>query len=167
MSANALRAIFSPDADDDLMMLLTIYDPVNTNTVIARLSDSFTKRLSETADDVVYGTTSNGYDYTFLPMQITLPSEEDGQAPRFSIVLHDVTRYITPLIRTISAPPRIKLELVLTNTPNIVEISFDYFYINGVTYNANTVTFELSMIDYAKEPFPMHSFTPRYFPGLF
>lgn len=167
MSPNALRAVFSPDADDDLLILLTIYDPLNETQVIARLADGFTKRISETDAEVLYGITSNGFDYTFLPMEISLPSEDEAQAPRCSIVMHDVTRYITPIIRTITAPPRIKLEMVLSKSPNVIEVSFSDFYINNFTYNADSVTADLAMIDYEREPFPMHSFTPRYFPGMF
>lgn len=167
MSPNALKAVFSPDADDDLIILLTIYNPLNESEVIARLADGFTKRISETESEVLYGVTSNGFDYTFLPMEISLPSEDEAQAPRCSIVMHDVTRHLTPIIRTITAPPRIKLELVLTKTPDVVEVSFSDFYINAFTYNADSVTADLAMIDYEREPFPMHSFTPRFFPGMF
>ena len=167
MSPNALKAVFSPDSDDDLIILLTIYNPLNESEVIFRLADGFTKRISETESDILYGVTSNGFDYTFLPMEISLPSEDEAQAPRCSIVMHDVTRHLTPIIRTITAPPRIKLELVLTKTPDVVEVSFSDFYINAFTYNADTVTADLAMIDYEREPFPMHSFTPRYFPGMF
>lgn len=167
MSPNALKAVFSPDADDDLIILLTIYDPLNESEVVARLADGFTKRISETADEVLYGVTSNGFDYIFLPMEISLPSEDEAQAPRCSIVMHDVTRHLTPIIRTITAPPRIKLELVLSKTPDVVEVSFSDFYINAFNYNADSVSADLAMIDYEREPFPMHSFTPRYFPGMF
>lgn len=167
MSPGALKAVFSPDSDDDLIILLTVYDPLNENLVVARLADGYTKRISETDTEVLYGVTSNSQDYTFLPMQISLPSEDEAQAPRCSIVMYDVTRYITPIIRTITAPPRIKLELVLSKTPDIVEVSFSDFYINSFTYNADSVTADLAMIDYEREPFPMHSFTPRYFPGMF
>lgn len=167
MSAAALKAVFSPDADDDLITLLTIYDPINPNTVVARLADGYTKRISETTSEVLYGVTSNNQDFTFLPMQISLPSEDEAQAPRCSIVLYDVTRQLTPIIRTITGPPRIKLELVLSKSPNVVEVSFSEFYINSFTYNAESVTADLAMTDYEREPFPQHSFTPRYFPGMF
>jgi hypothetical protein len=167
MSPNALKAVFSPDADDDLITLLTIYDPLNENSVVARLADGYTKRISETDAEVIYGVTSNGQDFTFLPMQISLPSEDEAQAPRCSIVLYDVTRYLTPIIRTITAPPKIKLDLVLSKSPNVIEVSFSEFYISNFTYNAESVTAELAMTDYEREPFPQHSFTPRYFPGMF
>lgn len=167
MSPNALKAVFSPDADDDLITLLTIYNPDDESEVLFRLADGFTKRISETESEVIYGVTSNGFDYTFIPMQISLPSEDEAQAPKCSIVMHDVTRYLTPVIRNITAPPRIKLELVLTKTPDVVEVSFSYFYITNFNYNSDSVTADLAMIDYEREPFPMHSFTPRYFPGMF
>jgi hypothetical protein len=167
MSPDAIRAIFSPEADSDLLFLLTIYDPVNPNTVVARICDGFTKRISETADEVVYGVTSNSQDFVFLPMEISLPTEEEAQAPRCSIVLRDVTRYVIPIVRTIVGPPTVKMELVLSKTPDTVEASFAGFYISNFSYNADSVTADLSMIDYEREPFPMHSFTPAYFPGMF
>jgi len=167
MSPDAIRAIFSPEADSDLLFLLTIYDPVNPSTVVARLADGYTKRISETADEVVYGVTSNSQDFIFLPMEISLPTEEEAQAPRCSIILRDVTRYVIPIIRTIVGPPTVKMELVLSKTPDTVEASFAGFYISNFSYNADSVTADLSMIDYEREPFPMHSFTPAYFPGMF
>lgn len=167
MSPNALKAVFSPDSDDDLIILLTVYDPDNESNVIARLADGYTKRISENETEVIYGVTSNSLDYTFLPMQISLPSEDEAQAPRCSITMYDVTRYLTPIIRTISSPPRIKLELILSKSPDIIEVSFTDFYISNFTYNAETVVAQLSMIDYEREPFPSHSFTPQYFPGMF
>ncbi len=167
MSPDAIRAIFSPEADSDLLFLLTIYDPINPSTVVARLSDGFTKRISETADEVVYGVTSRSQDFIFLPMEISLPTEEEAQAPRCSIILRDVTRYVIPIVRTIVGPPSVKMELVLSKTPDTVEASFAGFYISNFSYNADSVTADLSMIDYEREPFPMHSFTPAYFPGMF
>ena len=167
MSPDTIRAIFSPDADSDLLFLLTIYDPINTDTIIARLSDGYTTRISETNDEVIYGVTSNGQNFTFLPMEVGLPTEEEAQAPRCSISLHDVTRYLTPIIRTITAPCKVKMELVLSKSPNIIEASFSGFYITSFSYNSQTVTAELAMVDYEREPFPMHSFSPVYFPGMF
>jgi hypothetical protein len=167
MSPDAIKAIFSPEADSDLLFLLTIYDPADGTTVVTRLCDGFTQRISETADEVVYGVISRGDNFIFLPMEISLPTEEEAQAPRCSIVLRDVTQYVIPIVRTITGPPKVKMELVLSKTPNTVEASFSGFYISGFTYNADSVTAQLSMIDYEREPFPMHSFTPAYFPGMF
>ncbi len=167
MSPEAIRTVFSPDADSDLLILLTIYNPNNPSEVIARLSDGFTQRISETDEDVVYGVRSNGEDFIFLPMEISLPTEEEAQAPRCSITLHDVTHLITPLIRTIVGAPTVRMDLVLSKSPDVIEISFEGFYINSFTYSADSVSANMSMVDLEREPFPMHSFTPRYFPGMF
>lgn len=178
MSPEALKAVFSPDSDSSLITLLTIYDPVNVNTPtpIIRLADGFTQRLETaldpgdiitTADQAVYGVVSGGHNYVFLPIEITLPTEEEAQAPRASVVIHDVTRYLTPIIRTLQGPPRVKMELVLSKTPNVVEVSFDFLFITSITYNKDSVNCDLNMINLDREPFPVHSFTPAYFPGLF
>ena len=180
MSANALKAVFSPDSDSDLITLLTIYDPVNTNNILARISDGYTTRISENANEVLYGVTRtvpvNPQDpqgpqeiqnFIFLPVQITLPSEEEAQAPRCSLSISDVTRYLTPIIRNLQEPPRVKLELILNKSPYVSEISFDYLYISNISYNRDVVNCDLTMINLEREPFPLHSFTPANFPGLF
>lgn len=178
MSLDAIRAVFSPEADSDLIFLLTVYDPdydpqdpEHNQEVLVRLADNYTGRLSvdypETPDEVYYGVTSRSKEFLFLPMEISLPSEEEAQAPRCSLTLHDVTRHLIPIIRSIGKPPKITMELVLSKSPDTVEASFSGFYINDITYNSNTVVANLSMIDYEREPFPMHAFTPVYFPGLF
>lgn len=164
MSPDAIRAVFSPDSDKDLITLVTFYDPPVTPI---RLCDSYTTRLSEDSTDVTYGVTSRGDNYIFLPLEITLPQEDEAQAPRCSITIRDVTRILIPTIRALTAPPKVKLELVLSNTPNTVEVSFDGFYITTFSYNRDQVTAELQMVNYDREPFPSHSFSPKYFPGLF
>lgn len=175
MNPEAIRTIFSPDADADLLMLLTIYDPADPTSVVMRICDGYTKRIVDIADqEVVYGVTGGantqhpeGFDFTFIPMQITLPQEDEAQAPKCSITLNDVTRYATPLIRSLTGPPKVLIQLVLSSTPLKQEVAFDGLYINSFTYNADSVVAELSMIDYEREPFPMHTFSPKYFPGLF
>lgn len=166
LSAEALKALFSPEGDSDLFILLTIY-AADGVTPILNLSDGYTQRLSETTQDILYGVISNGVEYTFLPMEISLPSEEEGRAPKCSIVIKDIVRYLIPTIRNLAYSPKIKLQLVLSKTPNVVEVSYSGFYITSFNYNAEQVTAELSMIDYEREPFPAHSFSPAYFPGLF
>lgn len=166
MSPEAIKAVFAQESDADLAVLLTFYDP-DTNQPSVRLCDNYTTRISETSEDVVYGIVSRSNNFTFLPLQITLPQEDEAQAPRMSIVINDVTRYVIPIIRSLSKPPKVLMELVLTKTPDTVEASFSGFFVSSFTYNADQVTCELSMVDYEREPFPMHSFSPKYFPGLF
>jgi hypothetical protein len=184
MSVQAIRSVLSPEGGDDFIVLLTIYDPDESGTVIARIADGWTQRLSASVtigdsdtggpishttdlDDIIYGVVSNSQNFIFLPLEITLPDESDGKSSRASISIYDVTQYLTPLIRTINGPPKVKLEVVLSTTPDTPEISFSDFYITNISYNRDSVSFELNMINFDLEPFPQHSFTPQYFPGLF
>jgi hypothetical protein len=164
MSPAAVKALFSQESDATLITLLTITGAGITEPI--RLADGYTQRVSETDDEVVYGVPSRGNDFLFLPLQINLPSEDDA-APRSTITIHDVTRHLTPIIRTISTCPDVLIELVLSTTPNVVEASFPGFTMSGITYNANTIAAELNVDGLALEPFPAYCFTPAYFPGLF
>lgn len=165
LSPAALAAMFSADADSNLIALLTITGAGIDEPV--RLADGYTKRVSETADEVIYGVTSRSNDYLFLPFNLTLPTEESDAAPRCQITIQDVTRQLTPVIRTINNAPSVLIELVLSSSPDIVEASFPGFLMSSISYNANVITAELTVESLAIEPFPAHTFTPSYFPGLF
>ena len=69
LSAAAVKAMFSSETEESIIMLLTVYDPA-TNLPVIRLADNYTKRISETADEVLYGVTSRTNDFVFLPMQV-------------------------------------------------------------------------------------------------
>lgn len=168
LSPNAIRAMFSTESQCTLITLLTIYD-TDGSTELVRLADNFTKRIDNltTPEELIYGVTSNNLDYIFVPLEVTLPAEQDNSAPKCSIVIRDVTRYLTSTIRSLSDAPKIKLDMVLSSSPDVIEASFTNFYISNINYNADSVTAELSMIDFAVEPFPCYSFTPNYFPGMF
>ena len=166
LSPEAIKQFYSPDADSDLIQLVTFFDEDGV-TPVARIADNYTKRISENADEVIYGVTSRSVDYVFLPFELTLPSEEEANAPRCSIVMYDVTRLLIPIIRNIEKPLKVTIELVLSKTPDVVEISFEDFEVRNFTYNAERVSAELSMVSMDREPFPMYSYTPLYNPGLF
>ena len=180
MSPAAIKAVFAPETDDNLIMLLTFYNP--NGSVAFTIADGFTQRLDDSVgqDNIIYGVmgppanrslaisgTNPSLAYVFLPINVTLPSEEEASAPKCTITINDVSRALTPTIRSLTEPPKVLIDLVLASTPTVVEATFPGFYMTSVTYNANTIQAELSMISYQNEPFPSFRFTPRYFPGLF
>jgi hypothetical protein len=168
LSQAAKQAMFSAETSEQLITLVTIeYKNLQGATQYFRLADSYTQRISETDADVTYGVQSGGNNYFFLPLQITLPDESDGNMPRCSINISDVTRYLTKAIRELYEPPKVTLQLVLASQPNTIEASFGGLYITNITYSADTVQCQLEMINYASEPFPAYTFSPNYFPGLF
>jgi hypothetical protein len=170
LSPTTLAELYKQESSDTLVTLLTILD-AETGEVLQRLADNFTQRLVgveyANPEDLVYGIVSRGENYVFLPLEITLPSDDISGSSRAQLVIRDATRYITPLVRSLQTPPIITLEIVLKSQPDIVEISFSGFYLSSITYSADQVSGELTLVDYQVEPFPVHGFTPSYFPGLF
>lgn len=174
LSPAAIRAMFSPESDDVLITLITIkadnsiglYDNI-------RFADNFTGRLASltTDEEVIYGVTSSvsgsSLEYPFIPMELALPTDENTSAARCSITIHDVTKIILPSLRQLVGAPEVELHLVLASTPNVLEASYVGFRLSNISYNANSITAELNMPSLEVEPFPAHSFTPAYFPGLF
>lgn len=164
-SAAAMQAMFSTESPADLIMLLTISGSGISEPV--RLANGYTGRISETDEDVLYGVTSRGQDFIFLPMSVTLPSDEAGTVPTIELTLHDVTRQVLPLLRQIQSPPDVLIELVLSSTPDILEVSFPGFTLSSTGYTASSLTATLAAKSYSAEPFPSFTFTPSHFPGLF
>lgn len=164
LSADALRAMFSQESDDTLIVLLTIS---GSGFTTIRIADNYTERLSESDSDIVYGVTSDSVEYTFIPFSITLPTEEMEAAPRCQITINDVTRLLMPTIRSIQTAPTVQIDIVLKSNPDVVELSFGGFILSNISYNANQITADLTVESLAIEPFPAHTFTPSYFPGLF
>lgn len=163
LSPAAIKAFFSPDSGEQIVTLLTFVAGATT----IRLADGYTQRISETADEVLYGVVSRGNAFTFLPFSLSLPGEDADQAPACQITMHDVTRAIMPVIRGLTAPPAVTMELVLASTPDVVEVAFAGFQLNGIQYTAEQITGSLNVDMFALEPFPAHSFVPSSFPGLF
>ena len=173
LTANAITALLSQESSDTFITLITISGTGISPAI--RLADNYTQRIDslETPQEITYGVVSNYEDgstsrnYLFLPFNLTLPIEDANQAPTCNLTINDVTRYLIPTIRNISAPPTVDIALVLKSSPNTVEMSFPSFLIGGISYNADSVTATLTLGSLAQEPFPAHTFTPAYFPGLF
>jgi hypothetical protein len=170
LSPAAIRAMFSSETEQAIVTLVTIYDLAGAP--LLRLADNFNKRISETDADIIYGVTYLNNNYMFLPMEISLPSETQDGNSNCSINFNFVTPEAIQIIREqLTGPVKVLLEIALTDGTNAnlsgIEATFSGFYITSATYNAESITLNLGMINYNTEPFPAYNFTPRNFPGLF
>jgi hypothetical protein len=169
LSQSAVKAMFASETPEALILLITITNPADLQNPI-RLADGYTNRLAALTTDteVIYGVTSNSKDYIFLPMQLSLPGEEEVGAAQCSLTLNFVTQEAITIIRQhLTSPVDVQIDLVLASTPDHIETSFSGFKITNVTYNADQITFDLNMVSLNREPFPSFTFTPANFPGLF
>ncbi|KTR07331.1 hypothetical protein NS365_04545 [Aureimonas ureilytica] len=155
--------MFGQQTGEVPVVLLTISHPMLSAPI--RLSGDPTARLSE--QPLRYGTASRGALYDFLPFAISLPDDVSERAPVAQIVLDNVDRTLVSMVRSIPTPSTVRIEIVLASSPDAVEIDFPAFQVQGVTFDASSMTLQLGLDDLTDKPFPAGNFDPSGFPGLF
>lgn len=165
LSSAALRAMFGPETGVFPIMLLTIDHEILTAPI--RVSSDATQRLEVTDARIVYGTVSRGQSYIFMPFEISLPSDAEDSVPTTTIRLDNVGRDLTATIRSLTSPPSVTMELVMSESLDTVEATFPDFEISPIGYDDLEITGTLTVEGLVNEPYPAGSFTPGQWPGLF
>lgn len=111
--------------------------------------------------------TSNGEQFVGFPFSVELPTNLEDSPPRARLVVDNVSREIGQVIRQISSPASVMIEIVDGNNADVVEIRWPDFVLTDVKVTALQVSGELSLENFVSEPFPARLFTPASFPGLF
>lgn len=163
LSLNLRAALFAQQTGEVPIHLLTITHPDLVTPI--RLSSDPTTRL--TTDPLVYGTVSRGNTYLYIGMKVKLPDEQDKTPPASKLIISNVDRSIIPLIRSITSPASVKTELVLASALDTVEVIWPALDITQADFNAQDISFDLTMDSMVTLPFPAGSFSPQGFPGLF
>ena len=127
--------------------------------------DDLATPIRVTSDGV--NTTSRGNLYFAYPFDITLPEDDGVTPPAARLIIDNISREIGQVIRSISEPPSVTIEIILSSDFDTVEASYPFFELTDVNYNALTVTGELTIQNLSVEPYPAESFTPSSHPGLF
>ena len=165
LSAAAVKSMFAEESEDYPILLLTISGGGMTSDI--NISSDPTERLLETDADILYGTTSNGVDYYFLPFQLKLPDESDESSQQMSITIDNVSRELVPAIRSADSSLMVSVAIVMSCSVNVVEATFPDFIITSIDYDEMTITGNMTLDLFDREPFPAGSFTPSAFYGLF
>lgn len=113
------------------------------------------------------GTTSNGNNYIFYPMEIVLPDDSDESYAQASLTIDNIDRSILAAVRAITDSPSVSMQVVLASSPDTVEAEFSNFEFDSISADSLTVTGSLSLGHYYAEPFPGPSMLPSNFPGAF
>lgn len=165
LSTDFLRGAFAQETGICPVFLVTIDHPDLATPIL--VSSDPTVRMSQTAEDVTYGTRSRGLEFVFFPFTLTLPSDEDEGPQNMTVQMDNVKRDITQTLRGLTSPPTVKTELILIDSPDVVEAVWPDFLLTQATYDASTIKGTLTVETLVREPFPALCFTPSYFPGLF
>ena len=131
---------------------------------IAHAGMSETLRYVDNTADV----TSNGDVYTAFPFVIySPPADTDDYLPSVRLTIDNIDRVIIAELRSIDSAPTVDVSIVLASDPDTIECGPLQFTLKSISYDAQTITAELSYENILNEPFPAGTFTPTDFAGLF
>jgi hypothetical protein len=171
LSITLRQAIFAQTTDRVAAVLITFFHPDLVEPI--RISTDPTQRISET--ELIYGTISRGDQFVFIPVNAIYPDDQDESAPRAKLSMDNISLAglqegvfrVSDLLQLAPTPAAVLIEVVLSSTPDLVEVAWDELMMTRATFNFETVEIEMSMDNFATEPFPSGMFTPGSFPTLF
>jgi hypothetical protein len=163
LSPGFLAGLYSQESDEVVICLLTVTHEEIEAPIY--LSSDATDRLSD--DPLIYGTVSRGNEYLYLPFEFTLPDDKSDSPPRVQLSMDNTDRSLVTLLRSISTPADIMVELILASDLDFVEITFPALQLSDVTIEDGRIQATLVADALINEPHPAQLFTPGSFPGLF
>lgn len=163
LSPGFLAGLYSQESDEVVICLLTVTHEDLEAPIY--LSSDATERLSD--DPLIYGTVSRGNEYLYLPFEFTLPDDKSDSPPRVQLSMDNTDRSLVALLRSISTPADIMVELILASDLNFVEVRFPALQLSDVTIEDGRISATLVADALINEPHPAQQFTPGSFPGLF
>lgn len=165
LSSAAWESIAGQETDKVWAILLTIeHDDLDAPI---RVTDDPKERIQVTDDEVVYGLTSRGEDYIALPFSIALPEDTDEEVPSVQLRIDNIDRRIVDAVRSISSPPTVTLEVVLSDSPDTVEYGPVELTLTNCTFDAFEVKGQLQQEDLLNDRYPSTQYLPSNYPALF
>lgn len=165
VSISAMQAMHDAETDDYEIILLTVHHPGLDEPI--RVSTDATQRIRETAEDIVYGTISNGDEYVFVGIDIALPSQSEDSPPETRITIDNIDPAIVEALRSISGSPEVDIAVVMYSSPDEIQVYYPSFTMPVATFDEMTVTGALTLDMMMNEPAPGDVMGPKYFPGQF
>ncbi len=149
------------------MALLPVVNQSSTNQAFLFLLTFTTPgsviRVVNNNEDIV----SRGETYTAYPFNIVLDADTGEKQPEIKLTIDNVDQYLVEMIRGLLDPPAIKLELILSGSPDTVEKTIDYLRLGNVNYDAMSIQAIMRPINILQRKFPSTSYTASRFADLF
>lgn len=167
LSPRTLQAAMRQESTDSDIVLMTITHSKWAEPI--RLSTHETQWIKndENTGTPLYGTVSRGNTYWYCPIQASIPNSTDEQAPEGKFVISNVTRAVAPYLKMVDREyPKVAVEVVNSNAPDVVDMSFPELDLMSATWNADTVEVSVKNDIAASEPSPWLRFSLSYFPNL-
>lgn len=167
LSPRTKAAMMQQETEDSDIVLITVTHSAWSSPI--RLSTHATTLLymDSNTGEPIYGTVSRGKQFIYVPMQASLPTSQDEQAPEAKLTVSNISRALTPYLKLADKEnPRITLEVVNSNAPDVVDVTYPEMELGHVNWDANTV--EVSIINNiaSSEPVPWLRFNLANFPNM-
>lgn len=153
LSARAVRSALALETSDAFLVLVTFTDPVDGTKYRAVLN----------TEDV----TSRGDLFTACWFQFSLPPDDDEAPKGVQLSIDNVDLGLVGLLRRVTVPIECLIEIVVSATPDVVEMSLTDLVLREVTWDQNTINGTLVSDDPLNQGYPADIYEPRTFPGIF
>lgn len=110
---------------------------------------------------------SRGQEFIPYPFDIVLPQDDGETLPRVTIRIDNLSGEILTAIRKQEQAPAVKLEVVTSAYPDIVEKSLDFLSLRSVSYDSLVVEGSLEVTNILNMKFPKSRYLAVEFPALF
>lgn len=157
------RTSFNAEHGGEIPIVLVTIEHADLDAPI-RLSSDPTERFS--LDPLLYGTTSNANQFTFVLMTAILPDDRESPSG-VQLAFDNASSDMAAVVRASQTPATITIQLVLASSPDDIEEEYTELQAVAAEYNANRITLDVSREPLTSEPFPQHRMTQNRFPGLF
>lgn len=156
------QAAYAAETEKVIIALLTFTsDELAAPIYVA--SDAFQTLPVANVDGVV----SNGVEFVYIPFEIYLPRDDKTGTVSARLRVENVSRQIVGHLRSVTRPVSVKIQVVLSDDVDRIEMEYDNFQLTNVTYNSMSVEGDITLDYWGLEPFPSGRFTPSGFTGLF
>lgn len=153
LSGKALSAVLAQETSEAFLMLATF----------THVPSSESYRVVLNTENIV----SRGNTYTATYFELNLPEESDRAPQGCTISIDNTGLDLVYVLRQITEPLKVTIELVLASQPDIVELSLVDLILREVTWDVSRVTGTLVSDDPLNQKFPAHIYEPRTFAGVF
>lgn len=155
ISGPAIRQVLARESGDPMVALMRITHAELTETI----------RVC--ADTLPLTRTDDG-TYQPFPFEFILPQDIEGEVPRASVKLDNVSKEIARKLAELSSRPTCVFMLVLASQPDVVEYGPAEFKLGDASWNALSIIATLTyQEDVWKQRVPSQDYTPSNSPGVF
>jgi hypothetical protein len=153
LSTPAIEALMAQVTDEAFLILLS-FEYVPTGEIF---------RCVLNTENV----TSGGHVYEATYFEFTLPETGSGAPQGCEVSVDNVDQRMIGLLRSITEPLKVKIQLVLASSPNTIEMELSDLLMREVTWDALKIRGKLVSDDPLNQAFPAHLYEPRTFEGIF